>query len=330
MKKMQGLLRIVVPNFIASCVVFSYDGSNIISGWNDGVIRAFTPLTGKLIYAIPNAHNKGCSSLTVSKNNRVLVSGGCEGQVRVWKIEAQTQMLIAVLKEHTGPISSVQFNCFDSEVVSSSSDGTCIIWDIIRLARKNVLFANTQFTCAQYFPTGVQILTCGSDRRVSYWEVYDGSMVRNVEASAKGAINCLDISSNGVQFVSAGNDQTVKIWDYQAGEIVAAGYGHAAIITTVRFTPDCKHVVTGSADGAIFIWKLPHALSPQKTDLPSGKKNAKKIGAKQNKREDINECDDMAQGSKIANCPQIDCTNQPVYEAMDSQSMGDMMAFRDS
>lgn len=57
--KMQELLRIMVPNFTAAAVVFSKDGKNVISVWNDGVIRAFTPLTGKLIYAIPNAHNKG-------------------------------------------------------------------------------------------------------------------------------------------------------------------------------------------------------------------------------------------------------------------------------
>lgn len=60
MKKLE-LLRIMVPNFSAAAVVFSFDGKSIVSAWNDGVIRAFTPLTGKLIYAIPNAHNKGSS-----------------------------------------------------------------------------------------------------------------------------------------------------------------------------------------------------------------------------------------------------------------------------
>lgn len=55
-----------------------------------------------------------------------------------------------------------------------------------RLARRHVLYANTQFTCAKFFPTGVQILATGTDRRVSYWEVFDASLVRDVEASAKG------------------------------------------------------------------------------------------------------------------------------------------------
>lgn len=44
--KKQELLRIMVPNFSAAALVFSYDGKSIVSAWNDGVIRAFTPLTG--------------------------------------------------------------------------------------------------------------------------------------------------------------------------------------------------------------------------------------------------------------------------------------------
>lgn len=58
-KRLQELLRIMVYNFICSDIVFSHDGTCIISAWNDGIIRSFTPISGRLIYAIPNAHNKG-------------------------------------------------------------------------------------------------------------------------------------------------------------------------------------------------------------------------------------------------------------------------------
>lgn len=57
--KKKELLRIIVSNFTAAAIIFSFDGKSIITAWNDGTIRAFTPLTGKLIYAISNAHNKG-------------------------------------------------------------------------------------------------------------------------------------------------------------------------------------------------------------------------------------------------------------------------------
>lgn len=254
--KKQELLRIIVPNFTSKSVVFSYDGKSIVSAWNDGVIRAFTPLTGKLIYAIPNAHNKGCTAVALTKSGNVLVSGGVEGQVRVWKIEKAKQSLMGVLKEHFGPISTVELNNFDTEVVSASSDGSCIIWDLKRLSRKHVLFANTQFTAARYFPTCVQILTSGTDRTISYWEVYDGSLVREKEGSKVGPINCLSLNSTGEFFISAGSDSIVRLWNYELGEIVAQGVGHAGSVTACKYSPDGKFFITGGMDGAIFMWRV--------------------------------------------------------------------------
>lgn len=121
------LLRIIVPNFESKSVTFSRDGKSIVSAWNDGIIRAFTPLTGKLMYAIPNAHHKGCTAVALTANGKTLVSGGVEGQIRVWKIEPEKQSLVGVLKEHFGPISNIEINKFDSEVISASSGNGNII-----------------------------------------------------------------------------------------------------------------------------------------------------------------------------------------------------------
>lgn len=129
--KFEELLRIVVRNFTATGVVFAKDGKSIISSWNDGCLRAFTPLTGKLIYTITNAHNKGCTCVAISNSGRLLVSGGMEGQVRVWRITAASQSLVGVLKQHSASVATVDFNKFDYEILSASSDGTCIIWDVM-------------------------------------------------------------------------------------------------------------------------------------------------------------------------------------------------------
>lgn len=68
--------------------------------------------------------------MTISSNGRMLVTGGIEGQVRVWKIEPFRQSLLGVLKDHSGPISALDFNHLDTEVVSASVDGSCVIWDV--------------------------------------------------------------------------------------------------------------------------------------------------------------------------------------------------------
>ncbi|VEN44166.1 unnamed protein product [Callosobruchus maculatus] len=253
----QELLRIRVENFSCSSVVFARDGKSILTGWNDGVIRSFTPLTGRLIYAILNAHNKGVSALAITSHGRNLVTGGCEGQIRLWEVTPFRQTLVCTLKEHRGPVSAIDINKWDNEAASASTDGTCIIWDLERKCRRQILFAKTLFMCVKYYPTAVQIITGGSDRKIAYWEVLDGSLVRELEGSNSGTINCLDISHDGDRILSGGNDQLVKLWKYQEGTATHIGLGHAAVITAARFSADDKFLVTCDAAGGIFVWECP-------------------------------------------------------------------------
>lgn len=262
MSNMQELLRIKVQNFSCSSIVFAFDGKSILTGWSDGIIRSFTPLTGRLIYAILNAHNKGVSALSTTSHGRAIISGGCEGQVRLWEVSPYKQSLICTLKEHKGPITAIHINNFDTEAVSASSDGSCIIWDLERQCRRQILFANTLFMSVRYFPSGVQILTAGSDRKLAYWEVLDGTVVRELEGSPTGTINSIDISPDGTLFMSGGNDQIVKVWRYQEGITTHIGLGHAAVVTATCFSPDGKSIVTCDAAGCVFVWVCPKSNIP--------------------------------------------------------------------
>jgi WD40 repeat protein len=141
----QELLRIEVPGLECNSVVFMSDGKSILSGWSDGKIRAFLPQSGKLLYAINDAHNHGVTALAPTNNCQRIVSGGQEGEVRVWRIGRQTQVMEASLKEHRGRVDEVKINKNDTQAVSASYDGSCIIWDIVTHTRIMCLFESTMF-----------------------------------------------------------------------------------------------------------------------------------------------------------------------------------------
>ena len=89
-KTRQELLRIEVPGLECHCVFFSADGKSILSGWNDGKIRSFLPQSGRLMYAINDAHNHGVTAIGGTSDCQKIVSGGMEGEVRIWRIGRQT------------------------------------------------------------------------------------------------------------------------------------------------------------------------------------------------------------------------------------------------
>ena len=110
-----------------------------------------------------------------------------------------------------GLITDIKIRRNDTECVSASTDGTCIIWDLTRFVRNQILFANTVFRQVSYRPDEAQLLTVGTDRKAGYWEAFDGSLIREVEVSASGAVNAMDLAADGSCFVTGGDDRLVKV-----------------------------------------------------------------------------------------------------------------------
>lgn len=156
--------------------------------------------------------------------------------------------------------------------------------------RKQILMRNTMFMAARFSMNGIQILTCGTDHKIAYWETLDGSLVREIEGSGVGALNCVDVSPDGKYFVTGSNDCIVKLWDYHLAETLFIGMGHAAIITACKFTPNGKFIVTVSADGAIIIWKFPLPSTTIGQDGSGDQISVRSKGSKQldlDKRENV-------------------------------------------
>lgn len=195
---LQELLRITVNNCTCSGVLFSYDGSQIITSWNDGKIRSFTPETGQLLFTINNCHNNGVTAIAICKGGNRLLSGGGDGQVRVWRVSNMIGTLMAVLKDHKGPVSSIDIHHSGNEAVSASADGTCVVWDMVRFIRLSIMFSATVFTDVRYHPNGTQLLSCGTNRCIAFWEALDGSLIREIEGSTASTLNSIDVTPTGM------------------------------------------------------------------------------------------------------------------------------------
>jgi WD40 repeat protein len=265
-KTRQELLRIEVPGLECFCIFFSGDGKCILSGWNDGKVRAFLPQSGKLFFAINDAHNHGVTAIAGTSDCQKIVSGGMEGEVRVWRIGRQTQIMEGSLKEHRGRVSDIKINKQDTQAVSSSYDGSCIIWDIINNTRVMCLFESTMFKQVLYHPDESQVLTTGSNRKITYWDCFDGQAIRMLDGSETGEINALAITEAGEHFVSGGQDKRVKVWDYDEGICHFTGIGHSGDITKIQISPDQRTMVSVGTEGAIFMWHMPESVLAGKAD----------------------------------------------------------------
>jgi len=273
------LLRVQVPNCECNCLAFMPSGNEIVSGWNDGKVRAFLPQSGGLKYVINEAHRltgvgnssggvvpkNGVTSICPSNDCRRLLSGGADGQVRVWAISKGTQVMIASMKEHKGPVYAIAIKNDDTECVTASADGSCITWsltDTHPFVRINALFAANFFKSVAYHPDESQLLTCGTDRKITYWDVHNMNAIRIIDGSDSADVNSLHVNSDGKFFVSGGADKKVNLWNYDEGSKYYVGEGHSGSVSKVRISPDEKRVISVGTEGGIFIWKTPAEFLP--------------------------------------------------------------------
>ena len=82
------------------------------------------------MYTVHDAHNSGVTATATTSNCRCIISGGGEGQVRVWDVAGSSTKMKGAMKEHRGAVSCIKVKSNDIECVSASADGTCIIWNL--------------------------------------------------------------------------------------------------------------------------------------------------------------------------------------------------------
>ena len=143
-----------------------------------------------------------------------------------------------------------------SQCISASADGSCIVWDLERYVRVMAFFEPNVFESVLYHPDESQMLTCGSNHKITYWDATDGQAIRVIEG-ADDSLTSLDVESTGEFFVSAAADKLLKIWHYDDGVTVAVGKGHSGKISAVKVSPDEKQIVSVGSNGEICFWEMP-------------------------------------------------------------------------
>ncbi|UYV76928.1 WDR16 [Cordylochernes scorpioides] len=229
-----------------------------VPGWSDGKIRAFTPLTGTSMFTIHNAHPLGVMVLQMTADCRRIVSGGKEGDVRIWSLHPNgTQNLDFILKEHKGAITDLKIHPNDRACLTTSVDGTCIIWDLGTYTRSQVVFTSNPLLCGCWGLEGLQVVAAGASRQLLYMEAYNGVVVRELEVSRCSPVTCLATSPDCCFLVTGSEDKLLKVWRYKEGEVVYLGVEHSAAVSGVAVAPDGRHLVSVGLDGAVLIWDFP-------------------------------------------------------------------------
>uniref|UniRef100_A0A667WXL1 WD repeat domain 62 n=1 Tax=Myripristis murdjan TaxID=586833 RepID=A0A667WXL1_9TELE len=96
------------------------------------------------------------------------------------------------------------------------------------------------------------------DRNIRVYDVESGKMRKCFRGSSSddGALLKVQMDPSGTFLATSCSDKNITILDYESGECVASLFGHSEIVTCMRFSQDCKHLITVSGDSCVFVWRL--------------------------------------------------------------------------
>ncbi|XP_021609928.1 uncharacterized protein LOC110613189 isoform X5 [Manihot esculenta] len=198
-QKMQNIKKLRGHRDAVYCAIFDRSGRYMITGSDDRLVKVWSMETAFCL-ASCRGHEGDITDLAVSSNNAIVASASNDFVIRVWRLP--DGLPISVLRGHTGAVTAIAFSPRPSSVyqlLSSSDDGTCRIWD----ARYS------QCSPRIYVPKP-------SDAIAEFSAGKNNGPFSNGPSSSNGSqshqILCCAYNANGTVFVTGSSDTYARVW----------------------------------------------------------------------------------------------------------------------
>lgn len=223
-----------------SSLLASGGADNLVIVWN---ILDFTPMH---VFA---EHLGVVNTVKFNEESTFLISGSSDNSMKVWDLEKDRREI--TLNSHTGPIHDILISQECDYIISCSEDKSLKIWSYPEfMEESNFKVLNNDFNSV--IQVGVNIISCGSDHKVRYW---------NRETDEAGVFH----STNGVglkccisldkQFIAIADDYGFLYLFSSTYEHIKDFQAHKGPIRDMCFLRTGE-LVTGGGDSKVLIWNI--------------------------------------------------------------------------
>ncbi|CDW79927.1 poc1 centriolar protein homolog a [Stylonychia lemnae] len=159
-------------------------------------------------------------------------------------------------KGHKDGITAIAFNPNLKQVISSSLDGTLMVWNFKPSLRPYRFIGHKgQVHDLSVTPDGQTIASCSQDETVRIWtnSVQGHSQVIK---SHSAPVRSVALSSDGHLLLSGSDDKTLKVFTTNDRKFMFTINAHANWIRSCQFSPDTRLIGSGSDDKSVRLWDV--------------------------------------------------------------------------
>ena len=169
-----------------NAVVFTPDGSRVVSAGEDGTVRVWERADGREVRTFGGG--LPVNALALTPDGGRVVAGGIDGRVRVWDLEAGAEVLPGLEGSDPSPVLGVAVSPDGKAVASAGVNGAVVVW---ALENGRVLHSlaghHGPVWGIAFTPDGKRLLTAGGDGAIRIWDAATGAEIRTGGAQVANA-----------------------------------------------------------------------------------------------------------------------------------------------
>ncbi|CUA71112.1 putative WD repeat-containing protein all2124 [Nostoc sp, PCC 7120] [Rhizoctonia solani] len=243
-----------------SSIVFSPNGSYLVSGSRDETLRIWDAYSGRSAPIPLKGHTGNVSSIVISSDNSKVFSASWDKTIRVWDMQHNT-LVLDPITGHSDTVTSIALSQDDTYIASGSMYYTVRVWDCLT---GQMLLGPLQHKAPVYSiaisPDGSHISAGLEDGAVQIWDATnDRDMLGRLEGHSS-SVALLTYSPDKTRIISYSKGllgAVLCLFDAQSIAFEPEFLpGHHEPVLSIDFSPDGKHMVSGSKDTTLCIWDL--------------------------------------------------------------------------
>jgi len=155
-------------------IAHSPDGTHIISGSWDKMIRVWNATTGQCVAGPFQGHTHYVTSVAYSPDGTHIVSGSWDKTIRVWNATTG-QCVAGPFQGHTDDVISVAYTPDGTHIVSGSGDSTIRVWNATtgQCVAGPFQGHTNCVTSIAYSPDGTHIVSGSEDCSIKVWKAQE-------------------------------------------------------------------------------------------------------------------------------------------------------------
>ncbi|XP_054396198.2 WD repeat-containing protein 62 isoform X9 [Pongo abelii] len=244
----------------------SPDGQHLASGDRSGNLRIHElHFMDELVKV--EAHDAEVLCLEYSKPETgltLLASASRDRLIHVLNVE-KNYNLEQTLDDHSSSITAIKFaGNRDIQMISCGADKSIYFRsaqqgsDGLHFVRTHHVAEKTTLYDMDIDITQKYVAVACQDRNVRVYNTVNGKQKKCYKGSQgdEGSLLKVHVDPSGTFLATSCSDKSISVIDFYSGECIAKMFGHSEIVTSMKFTYDCHHLITVSGDSCVFIWHL--------------------------------------------------------------------------